>query len=222
MHCCYYPAGRRSSESAPFCRRPHCFCRRLPPSRWTLSSCSFGWIQGWDHCCEVLSIAPRSRRAKRNTSLPAAKNPRTRAHTLAWVSGLFRKFLFWASKRRRTFCFSPQSKVQRPLLQSGRSAMARMCHFFGASQSQLHFGRLFWMTGPFKRSSMWPPAAARSWKLRSHGALFITECVCNLVFLFSASLRHWSLLRTFFVAVSCLIVTKGTLTHCAILHIIKS
>ena len=53
MHCCYYPAGRRSSESAPFCRRPHCFCRRLPPSRWTLSSCSFGWIQGWDHCCEV-------------------------------------------------------------------------------------------------------------------------------------------------------------------------
>ena len=33
------------------------------------------------------SIAPRSRRAKRNTSLPAAKNPRSRAHTLAWVPG---------------------------------------------------------------------------------------------------------------------------------------
>ena len=168
MHCCYYPAGRRSSESAPFCRRPHCFCRRLPPLAVD-ALVVFLWLDSrlrpllWG----ALSIAPRSRRAKRNTSLPAAKNPRTRAHTLAWVSGLFRKFLFWASKRRRTFCFSPQSKVQRPLLQSGRSAMARMCHFFGTSQSQLHFGRLFWMTGPFKRSSMWPAAAARSWKLVS-------------------------------------------------------
>ena len=77
--------------------------------------------------CEVPG---QSRQAKRNTSLPPAKNPRTKAHTLAWLSGPSLKFLLWALKRRRTFCASLQSTVLSPLLQSGRSAMASICHFF--------------------------------------------------------------------------------------------